>query len=399
MRRLPFVLIIVIFLLNGCLRQSTVSVAASRPLLPIYQEELPITTRFFDFADGGETFLLAGRYSFLHIYDSTTFKKHVMIKEVDGEDEFSVLGAGYIDDNTWYVATGYHYPNPDYKESPPGQNNYLRRYLSKGVVSIRQVEPAREIYNYDLQDFSHERVFANKNHIAYRGTLVNWHNGEVSVVEIAYPVGSYYFTPASQVITRSMLRDVYLFYDPLKKEVEHWHFSFRRYGTELILSRDGRYALFRKKKGSCALWQLTPKKRLGRCGRSKLWGDKISRAVFRRDSQVFAVSAENKITLYSIEPFKSLMTLALKEPVDILALSEEYLAAIDKTGMLRVWSIKENKLLGEYRFSENHSGLARFSSSSRQMAFQPGGSKLVVSNLDQLVVFDLAASLAGSNGE
>jgi len=390
MRRLPFILIIVIFLLNGCLRQSTVSVAASRPLVPIYQEELPITTRFFDFADKGKTFLLAGHYSFLYIYDAATFEKRVMIREVDGEDEFSVLGAGYIDDNTWYVATGYNYPNPDYKESAPGQNNYLRKFLSKSVISIRQVEPEHEIYNHDLNGRMSVGVFANKDHIAYGWHFIDWHTGESYKVDVPYPNGYYNLASSRLVVMRSFLqkKNIYLFFNPLKQEGKFWNFGSSWSGSDLMLSRDANYALFRTEKGGCELWQVPQKERLGRCGRSKLWGDKTTRGVFRRDSQAFAVSAENKITLYSIEPFKSLMTLTLAKPVDMLAFSENYLAAVDEVGMLRVWSIHNNKLLGEYDLSQYHNGIRVLMNSHHFMGFQPGGNKLVVS-VGQLLVFDL----------
>jgi len=345
--------------------------------------------------------LLAGSYRYVYFYEAVTFRKRVAIrKESRKEGVFSILGAGYIDDNTWYVATGKTYPNPDYKESLPGQNNYLHRGLTRSDISIRQIEPSRELYRDDLHGSGIKTVFANKNHIAYRWTMVNWRTGEQYKVDMPHPIVTFYnLTPDSQVVTKFLRRDAYLFYSPLKQEGVVWDFAFQWSDSNLMLSRDARYALVGTEKGGCELWQVAQKKRLGRCGRSKLWGDKITHAVFRRDSQAFVVSAENKITLYSIEPFKSLMTLVLKEPVDMLALNEEYFAAIDKAGMLRVWDINENKLLAEYRFSENHDGLAEFSSSSRQMAFQPGGSKLVVSNLSQLLVFDLADSLAGSNSE
>jgi len=391
MRKLPFILTFVMFLLAGCLSQTTASEVTPKPLLPIYQEKLPMMADFFDFADSGKTFLLAGSYRYIYLYDSATFEKHVVVREVDGESFFSILGAGHIDDNTWYVATGYYYPNPDYKEPPPRQNNYLRRNLSKSAVSIRQIKPAREIYNYDLKGAMNAGVFANKNHIAYRWRLVDWHTGETHTVDMAHPNGfDYQLTSDSQVITKPYRGQFYLFSNPLKKESSVWDFSSAWSNTTLMLSPNAHYALFRTEKGGCQLWQVPQKKRLGRCGHSKLWGEKFSRAVFRRDSQAFAVSTDNKITVYSTQPFEPLITLTLDEKIDIVAFNEEHLAAIDDTGMLRVWNIKENRLLGEYLFSEG-SGAHSLFYSSNMMAFQPGGNKLVISNLGQLFVFDLAA--------
>jgi len=391
MRKLPFILTFVMFLLAGCLSQTTASEVTQKPLLPIYQEKIPITVRYFDFADGGKTFLLAGRYSFLSLYDATTFKKYATIREVDGGKDIYILGAGHIDDNTWYVATGYQYPNPDYKEVPWGQHNYLPRVLSKSAVSIRQIKLAREIYYYDLKGVDTE-VFANKNHIAWSWTMLNWHTGESYKVNVPYPKGYYYLASSDLVVMQSLLqKNIYYFFNPLKQEGNVWDFGYSWSGSDLMLSRDANYALYRTEKGRCELWQVGEKKRLGHCGRIKLWGDKTTRAVFRRDSQAFAVSAENKITLYSIEPFKPLTTLTLKKNIDMLAFNEEYLSTIDEGGMLRVWNIHENKLLGEYNLSQyhNNNGSRMAIQSSYFMGFQPGGSKLVVS-VGQLLVFDLA---------
>jgi|GEM_PF-2079190 len=391
-----FLCCIVMLLLSGCLRQTAVSQETpQQTLLPIYQEKLPTSARFFEFADNGKKFLAAGSFSFVHIYDADTFKKRVVIKEVDGKEDFSVLGAGFIDDNTWYLASRYSYPNPDYKKvRPPELSN---EYLGKRIVSIRKIDSLHEVYQYDLGDGGAARVFANKEHIAHRWKFINWHNGKTYKVDMAHHAGfSYQLTSDSQVITQGFQRNFYLFNNPVKQESVGWDFGFSWSSSKLIISPDARYALYRTDKGSCELWLVPQKRRLGNCGRGKIWGEKNSRAVFQRDSKALAVSAENKIHIYSTEPFKKLITLTLEKSVDNLALSGNYLAAIDEIGTLRVWDIAKNRLLGQYQISE-YSYHGKGLVSLKTMVFQPAGSKLVVTDFNlsasQLLVFDLAALL------
>jgi len=387
MRSFQICLLICVLLLTGCPKQAAISHSVPQEppqtLLPIHQEKLPGMADFFDFADGGKTFLLAGDHRFIYLYDTASLKKLETIKEVDGEDFFSVHGAGYIDDNTWYIATYYAYPNPDYKQGAP---TYVHRNLTKSTVSIREINSSRELYQ---GDFYGKRAFVNKNHIGSGECLINWHTEENHRAYIIHPGEfSYQLTHNNLVISKDYRRDRYLFHNPIKQEKTIWDFGYG--DSKLTLSPDANYALYRSSKGRCELWQVPNKERLGRCGNSRFWGEKNSRAVFQRDNQAFAVSDGNRISLYATQPFKKLTSLVLPNTVETLALNEGRLAAIDASGTLRVWDIRENKLLGEYIFNQyiSHEGITNF------MEFQPLGSRLVITysgtEATKLVVFDLA---------
>jgi len=297
------------------------------------------------------------------------------------QDDIRIDGAGYIDDNTWYFA------------------NKLRNHSNPrtGSVNIWQVEPLREIHKYQWDGLSERPpVLANRNHIAHREKMLNWHDGRVYDLSIGHL--DYMLTPDSQVVTSHHYSGIYQFYDPIKQESTFWDIGSDWLNQKLTLSPDASYALITSSKGRCELWRVLQKEELGRCGRSRLFGGtKWQKVAFQRDSQAFAFAAGNeKISVYEAQPFKQVMSVTMPNEVQALALNEGRLAAVDKSGTVRVWNVAANKLLGEY--VNDSESLVTFS-----IALQPGGGKLVVTQFDrdlqqsQLMVFDLdAARLSGN---
>jgi len=370
MKRSPLLSLCVgALLLSGCLHTATSSQAVAPTLTPIHTEALPVTARFLEFSGNGRTFIVAGKYNFVHLRDAATLEKRVAIDsggELGAPDMFdnvlATRGAGYIDDNIWYVATD------------DGKNV---------SASIRQIDPPRELYKHDLGKGSERPVIANKNHLAYVGTLLNWHDGTSYKVDRAHP-GSfgYTLTASSQVMTYNVFNGDVLLHDPVRQESMYWNIGFPI--ADFILSSDERYAVAQAPKGKCVLWQLPEKERLGSCGRGGLWGEKWTRSVFQRDGRAFAVSTDNEIRVYTVQPFKLLMKVALREkPVIGLTLDNGRLAAGDENGAISVWNVADGSLLGEYAGDPN---LKEFYS---LLAFQPGGNRLAVSQNNQLLVFEL----------
>jgi len=376
-----FLLCLGAFLLSGCPRHAALPQAVGQPLTPTYTEILPKSTDFLEFSENGGTFIVAGKHNLVRLYNTETFEKRVTIQKSNENHRLYIQGVGYIDDNTWYVATDYSYLTAEYWKSLSA--NIRQDYLKEISISIRQIEPPREIYKHDLGAFSHGPVFANKTHIAQGEKLLNWHDGSVYDALITN-VGliHYILTPDSQVVSSSGLaRHVYLFHDPVKQEGMDWNIG----SGDLTLSPDARYAVVSSYRGKCELWQLPQKEQVGNCRRGWLLESKKWRKVaFRRDSSAFAIAAENEAFVYATAPFQNVMAVTMPKAIQALALSEDLLAAADASGTIRVWHVTENKLLGEYASDSQ-------SLTSHVMGFQPGGGKLAVSQGDQLMVFDLDA--------
>jgi len=371
-----------VFLLSGCLHHAALSEAAGQPLTPTYTEGLPGSVKFLEFSNEGSTFIAAGEYNFLYFYDAVTLEKRMEItKDPDKILFLAVRGAGYIDNNTWYFATD------EFKDLCSPRDAF---------VNIWQVEPLREIHKYQWDDLSERPVLANKNHVAHHEKMLNWHDGRVYDLSTG-ALRNYMLTPDSRVVTGHHYSGLYQFYDPFKQESVFWDIGSDWLRQDLMLSPDASYALITSSKGRCELWRVPQKEELGRCGRSRLFGGtKWQKVAFQRDSQAFAFAAGNeKISVYETQPFKQVMSVTMPNAVQALALNEGRLAAVDKSGTVRVWDVTANKLLGEY---VSHSeSLVTFS-----IALQPGGGKLVVTQSDknlpqsQLMIFDLDAARSGS---
>jgi len=372
-----------VFLLTGCPRHAVLSEVTGQSLAPTHTEVLPRPAGFLEFSNNGTTLIAAGNYEFLYLYDTATFEKHVTIKrDADKSRVLVIRGTGYIDDNTWYFATdelkGYGSPND-------------------ASVNIWQIKPLREIHKYDWSIFSGRPVLANRKHIAHSGKMLNWHDGRIYDLSKGY-IGAldYMLTPDSQVVTSRHYSGLYQFYDPIKQESTFWDIGSDWLNQRLTLSPDASYALITSSKGRCELWRVPQKEELGRCGRSRLFGGaKWQKIAFQRDSQAFAFAAGNeKISVYEAQPFKHVMSVTMPNEVQALALNEGRLAAVDKSGTVRVWDVAANKLLGEY-FNDSES------QTTSLIALQPGGGKLVVTQFNrdlqqnQLMVFDLDAARSG----
>jgi len=316
-----FLFCVGVLFLSGCSRHITLPDTIGQQLTPAYTESLPRMAEFLEFSKEGATLLVAGSYDFLHLYDATNFYKRVTMQQ----QGLAIQGVGYIDNNTWYFATD---------------------YSKVSSVHIRKIEPPHEIYKYDWERLSGRPVFANKNHIAHDEKMLNWHDGRTYKISVAHPgIFDYRLTPDSQVVTRDFQGSIYLFYDPVKQESMVWDVDSK----SLILSPDARYALVLSRWGKCELLRMPQKEQAGNCGQRKLLGSKkLGRVAFQRDSRAFAIVMGNEIFVYATQPFKPLMVVPMKKTVDAMALGEDRLAVIDETGTLRVWSISENKIFGEY---------------------------------------------------
>jgi len=355
------------FLLTGCLHTVASPQAAMQKLVPVYTEKYPTTAEFLEYSGNGKTFIAAGGCCFVNLYEAFDYKKLAALNS-ESSDDFdmftAIRGAGYIDDNTWYFSTD----------------------EGDASASIRQIEPPRELYKHNLGRGTNRPVIANKSHLAFVDTLLDWHNDASYKVIEAHPGWfGYTLTSNSRVMTYNVFNGDVLFYDPVKQESMSWNTGFRI--GSLILSADERYAVVHSDQGKCVLWQLPEKERLGSCGSGELWGEKWTRSVFQRDGRAFAVSTDNEIRVYTVQPYKLLTKVTMGEkPVISLALDSGRLAAGNEDGMIRVWNVADGSSLGEYTSNPTPKILESV------LAFQPNGTQLAVSQSGKLIVFDLGTA-------
>jgi len=326
-RLLTFLLFISVFLLAGCCpRQPVIPAQPVQTLVPIYRSNLPDLATQFAFSEDGKSFILAGNYGFVYLYDAESLQIRLM--QHGSINELSIRGIGYIDNNTWYLATSKSIFIDD-------------KYTSVTYFSIRQVkEPEREIHQYWFPIVAGKTKMAvNDGYIAYGETMLDWRTGRRHTVETPGEViVSYVLTKNNQVVSRSEKGSLYLFSDPIKQQSQLVDIGYR-YG---ISSPDAQYALSASKLDGCKLLQLPQNKLIGSC---KQWGKKLGQGAFSPDSQLFAVSAGNEAFIYSTQPFKRLMSVEMPKEVRKLKLSEGRLAVEDNFGNIEVWGIAEKNCL------------------------------------------------------
>ena len=137
------------------------------------------------------------------------------------------------------------------------------------------------------------------------------------------------------------------------------------------LTPDERYLIALEKNGDCALRLFDEKREIARCGTARPFGFGIKKreVAVSPDSKMFAISINDKVRVYRIEPFRLERTLKAPKHVKALALSNDgWLASGDENAHLLLWDIASGKLVG--KFDDK--------SWASSMAFQPGGNLLVL---------------------
>ncbi|MDR0701946.1 MAG: hypothetical protein LBF61_05960 [Azoarcus sp.] len=341
------------------------------------------------FSEDGTTFLLGSQYNGAMLFQTSGFpmleKYHVCGNQPACKDKATIYGLGYIDANTWYIAAeAWPYMENGQPGTPDG----------KIVIRIRTIYPPQEAASYSFPSDSCERtvneryVFANKDHIACSGLMINWHTGEKYKVKSTVPVFGIVLTKDSRVITFG--RTSHLFYfsnyyimdNPLTGEPV-W--------VDSLDDPTDRYRVVRSWWG-CTLVSVPDKKEIGSCGTLPLFGDDNFHIAFSASQKLLAAVIADKARVFQIEPFKQLSEFPIFKKVGAIVISENaWVAADDGNGLLRVWNSR-GKAVGQYAFGEKkylRDGLA-----TPPFAFQPGGNKLAVVQVSGVRVFELPAPSA-----
>jgi len=356
-------------LLVGCLRTAEPPQIPVQTLVPIYQEDYPYAFDYLEYSSSGQTLVATGVH-FANLYNATNYKKLVegRAEKLNDSGKTSLFfgGAGHIDDNTWYFVSGV-----------PGE---------RVTAYIKQIEPPRELIKYDIGHPSKLPVVANKHHLADTNTLLDWRSGKQYRVETRVGEFGYTLTENSRVMTHNpIISNTVLIHDPVKQEALSLDTGARVWGA--TLSADAKYALTHSKKGWCTVWQVLEKKKIGSCGQATIIDPKQT---FRPGGRSFRVLIEGEFREYETHSLKVLRSIPLKEkmPASIVnrAMNDKWLAVFDREGYLRVWSLLDGRLRGEYKYPS----MGDHHIKENSLAFQPNGDRLAVSQGRLLKVFDLS---------
>ncbi len=359
-----------VLLLSGCFQAVAIPETTARSLTPVHTEKLPYHTRYLEFSSNGDKLIAGGNYKFVTLYDIQAQHNAIALNNEHTElSSGQIYGAGFIDANTWYYA-------------------YT---TDKGDVEaiIRQINPPQMVFKHNFGSDTDRPVQANKTHLAQSKVMLDWRNTEHSYrVVTAHPVdGGYTLTESSRVLTYNGFNGFVGIHDPVKQEVIGWKADSGI--AYVLLSADERYALEFSSKGKCVLRQLPEAKKVGSCGRNTLLKHSVGGHItFQSDSRMFAVSRNNEIRVYTVEPFKQVLSVTTPEQVTGLALNEGRLAAEDDADNIHIWDVASGNSLGKY--VSNTSGLL----GTGKLVFQPNTNRLFVNQNDTLLVFDFSPETA-----
>ena len=331
------------------------------------------------FSEDGSTFLAAGKHDGVRLYRTSNFEllekfnDKWRFRQQEGESTWSimnrVLGAGYIDKNTLYYIIDHNKVMAD----PTKEFRFFQdtRYWER-VIHIRSIDPPREIYTHTFPnpeggDFP--PLLANENYVLYTDTgIFNWRTEEIRTripdwSGFGPGTGTIALTHDGRVLINIYARTVIS--DPFGgRETEKYPFVS-------TLTPDERYLIALEENGDCALRLFDEKREIARCGTARPFGFGIKKraTAVSPDSKMFAISINDKVRVYRIEPFRLERTFKAPKHVKALALSNDgWLASGDENGHLLLWDIASGKLAG--KFDDK--------SWANSMAFQPGGNLLVL---------------------
>ncbi|MDR1063536.1 MAG: hypothetical protein LBL48_06345 [Azoarcus sp.] len=282
-----------------------------------------------------------------------------------------LLGIDYIDTNTWY-----YIEQVDKKliGMPIKSKNLDDRRDEEIVIHIRSIDPPREIYTHTFPNESSSGTFssvANENYVLYTETKIfNWRTEE----NRSRIPGWYGFAMLTDTDAIALTHDGRVLVNVNASTVVSDPFGGKKtedYPFVSALTPDERYLIALERNGDCALRLFEEKREIARCGTGHPFGIGIKkRAVaISPDSKMFAMSINDKVRLYRIDPFRLEQTVIAPGNVATLALSDDgRLASGDNDGRIRVWDIASGKLIGKFdkRLWQIFS-----------LVFQPGGNILV----------------------
>lgn len=353
-------------LLAGCLSTTLRPVPEQAVTLhEDFSEELPLPVKFLEFSSDGSTFLVGGSHHFVNLYDADDYVKLAAVNRSNTRFlKSSVLGAGYIDPNTWYFAAG------------------------NATVSIRSIHPNEEIFRHSFDYQARRSIIANDHHIAYYKTLLDWHAGKDYPISTAHVAALWpKLTDSSRVLTYNWNNGGVVLDDPVNGKTIRWKAGFAVNHT--VVTEDERYAVTLSKNGACKAWKLPETREIGRCGYAQRGADTQVQLIAHPDDHAFAVAVNDEIRVYTLEPYRLELLVKMPGTVSALAFSPDgKLAAGDEAGHIRVWDTVAGRLYAQYDFRGERE-MQRFNTTDL-LAFQPHGSRLAAALGHDIVVFDLA---------
>lgn len=273
----------------------------------------------------GRYILVSGGHFGAELYEVASLKKSKYLKI--SAPHGLTNGSGFIDSNIFYW----------------GYTDYIDTF-----VEIWRISPGEKIFSHKFEGGRANPLVANDGYVAYPDKVISWRNGSSTMSALhAHPgeVGGYVLTDSGRVFSRNLLGETLLLHDP--KTNQRWYWSAGIMPFDAALTRSERYAIAIDDTGACKVWRMPEIEPLDRCGWGAPFTQKQTRLVVAPHAERFAVSVEDQVRVYSLEPYSLINEFHLPATADALALTDEgRLAVADSQGRLSVWDSTTGAALG-----------------------------------------------------
>jgi WD40 repeat protein len=337
---------------------------AASTLAVAYSEEFSLPVESIEFSRDGKTLVAtSSRYAGLYRTDDYT------VLDEHRSSEVSILGAGYLDAQTWYFVE-----------------------FGNGVYAhIRSIASVREIASHRFKHSSNEPVAANGSHIAFSNELLDWKTGQIFPAKIAHFSALGLTLTSNYVVTYN---DSWIMMDdPLRRETMAWDTGWSAIARIAMISGTDRVITV-SERGACQVWSAppSPEEKLGNCGRGHFFAPKTQpQLTVSPNGKRLAVSIENHVYVYQITHSEVKLEQEISMPTDVsaLALSDKgKLAAGDNNKLVRLWNIGNPQPIGEFNLKW-FSSEGNYSNDVSQVAFSPEEHQLAARLGRWIVILEL----------
>ncbi|WP_263147115.1 hypothetical protein [Pseudomonas sp. RIT-PI-AD] len=313
--------------------------------------------------ESGRYFLVANSSERIELYETTSLRK-INSTQVGGEFS-SINGSGFIDSDRYFV--GY----------VDGKRGALRAF-----VKIFQIEPEKQVYEHAFDAGGDVPMRVNIHYVAYRKTLIDWQKTQEPLeIWSAHPgyAGVYALTDSGRVFTSNLLGKTLLLHDPRTNQRLYWEAGIKPF--DAAITRSEHHVIAVDDAGSCKVWRMPEIEPLGRCGWGALFSSTRGRVVVAPHEERFAVSIDNRVRVYSLQPYALMSEFAMPAAVTTLTLADGgRIAVADEQGNLEVWDAQAARPLGRIQLSYVED--LAFSSQDRLLALVPRDGRYSVHSYD-----------------
>jgi WD40 repeat protein len=267
---------------------------------------------------------------------------------------------GFIDENTWFTTI-------------------VEQEKDEEFVRVRTLSPVGEIFARRMERGGRHSD-ANEQYIAFSGELIDWKNDKNYLTRLSVPWSSGLAVTREGLVLLGVSNGI-LQSDPVHgEEIKGWGMDL----WQFALTPDERHLITVSDTGACKLWQFPERKEIGTCRRGNFFDLDIKpNLALSPDGAYFALTVENEIQVYRVDPFARTLKVDVSGNIYSLAISNNGILALSLNRNTQIWNTRTGKAIGKCDCSPFFY--------STGMSLRPDGRQLAIICGEQaLMIYDIS---------